>query len=207
MDRLSDSVGLKHIVLPINWLLTHPPIPHAGQIRNLPCVIINIFHLLVSKIWALRLKFQNVTKIGSFNPYYFPTGLLELLCDWPVSCPFPVQFTLNVLQGKKVWRAIVSWLKKFQSLPIFHRIRLILSCHSKLSDTTPQLALSSILAILRSFFGDFNLKTECSDHSFEQVPSLKCLPPQRSSSWKSGYSWKPTSETTSLNLTRSPSSL
>lgn len=70
----------KHIILPTNQLLTHPPIPHTGQIKNLS--VINIFHLLVSKIWALRLKFHNVTKIGGFNPYYFTTGLLQLLCNW-----------------------------------------------------------------------------------------------------------------------------
>ena len=79
MDRLSDSVGLKHIVLPINWLLTHPPIPHAGQIRNLPCVIINIFHLLVSKIWALRLKFQNVRLASTLAAtYLIPFMVLNL---------------------------------------------------------------------------------------------------------------------------------
>ena len=100
MDRLSDLVCLKHVMLHINQPLTHPAIPHTHQIRNL-CVIINIFHSLVWKIWVLRLKFQNVTKIGGFNLYYFPTGLLQLLCNWSVSCPFPVQFILNVLQGKK----------------------------------------------------------------------------------------------------------
>lgn len=125
MDRLSDLVFLVYIVLPINQLLTHPPIPHTGQIRNLRCVIINIFHLLVSKIWALRLKFQNVTKIGSFNPYYFPTGLLELLCNWPVSCPFPVQFILNILQEKKNLSSSKFLAQKIsKSLPIFHKIML-----------------------------------------------------------------------------------
>lgn len=140
MDRPSDLVFLVYIVLPINQLLTHPPIPHTGQIRNLWCVIINIFHLLVSKIWALRLKFQNVTKIGSFNPYYFPTGLLELLCNWPVSCPFPVQFILNILQEKKIWVVVSSWHKKFQKVfPFSTKLCWQLSCHSKLLDTNPSL--------------------------------------------------------------------
>lgn len=78
------------------------PIPHTRQIRNLS-VIINIFYLLVSKIWAFRLKFQNVTKIGGFNPYYFTTRLLQLLCNWSLYfLSIPSQSILNVFPvGKK----------------------------------------------------------------------------------------------------------
>lgn len=77
------------MIPPTNQQLTHSPIPHTGQIRNLS-VIINILHLLVSKIWTLRLKFQNVTKIGGFNPYYFTTELLQYFAiGLLISCPFP----------------------------------------------------------------------------------------------------------------------
>lgn len=78
------------------------PIPHTRQIRNLS-VSINVFYLLVSKIWALRLKFQNVTKIGGFNPYYFTTGLLQLLCSWSLYfLSIPSQSILNVFpEGEK----------------------------------------------------------------------------------------------------------
>lgn len=101
MDRLPDLICPKHMIPPTNQQLTHSPIPHTGQIRNLS-VIINILHLLVSKIWTLRLKFQNVTKIGGFNPYYFTTELLQLLCNWsPYFLSIPLQFILNVFPGKK----------------------------------------------------------------------------------------------------------
>lgn len=115
MDKLSDLICPKHIILPRVQPLTHPPISHSSQIRNLS-VIINIFHLLVSKIWVWRLKFQNVTKIGGSNSYYFTTELLQLLCNWsPYFLSIPLQSILNVLPEKKSEELQFLLLMKFQS--------------------------------------------------------------------------------------------
>lgn len=160
MDRLPDLICPKHMIPPTNQQLTHSPIPHTGQIRNLS-VIINILHLLVSKIWTLRLKFQNVTKIGGFNPYYFTTELLQLLCNWsPYFLSIPLQFILNVFPGKKKNRITVSLRENF-SLPIFHRIMFILSLPLKaFLNQTPAYLVSHSCSLIALFFGDFNLKTE-----------------------------------------------
>ena len=166
MDRLPDFICPEHIILPTSQPLTHPPVSHSSQIRNLS-VIINIFHLLISKIWACRLKFQNVTKIGGFNSYYFTTELLQLLCNWsPYFLSIPLQSILNVLPEKKSKELWFLLLIKFQS-SYFPQNKVILSLplESFLNQALACLVFHSGPLTAHTpppppHFVDFNVKTE-----------------------------------------------